>query len=541
MSDIFSPGPKLLTALREPYGWSDARADLFAGLTVSVVALPLSLALAIASGVPPERGLFTAVIAGAVVSLLGGSRYQIAGPTGAFVVVVAGVVQRFGYQGLVAATVMAGVMLVAAAMLGLGRFIRYIPFPVVTGFTSAIAVVIFASQIGDMLGLAVAHAPADAVGRIAADAAAWKSFNPYALGVALGTLSAALAVQKFAPRLPAFLIAIVLASAAAWAFALPVTTIAGHFGGIPSALPAVHLPLVSTDSIRVLLPSAFTIFVLGGIESLLSAVVADGMTGGRHRPNVELAAQGVANLASAAMGGIPATGAIARTATNIRAGARTPVAGLVHSAAILLMMALFAPLAGYIPLPALGALLAIVCWNMAEAHIFAMILRGAAGERLVLVATFLLTIFVDLTVAIAAGIVLSALVFAATMAETATARVADETRLREQLPPGVEVFALSGPFFFAAVAAFEEVLSRSGGAPKLVILRLAEVPVIDSSGAATLKRLIARMTAKGTVVVLSEVNDRVMAMLRTLNIVAPRASSFDQALAIARGLAPIRG
>ncbi len=541
MKSIKGAAPELAVALREGYGRSEARADLFAGLTVGVVALPLSLALAIASGVAPERGLFTAVVAGAVVSALGGSRYQIAGPTGAFVVVVAGVVQRFGYAGLAAATLMAGAMLIAAAALRLGRYIRYIPYPVVTGFTSAIAVVIFASQIGDMLGLAVAHAPSNAMGRLAADAAAWATFNPSALFVAAATIATALTVGRHAPRLPAFLIAIALASFVAWSCALPVTTIASRFGGIPSALPAAHLPALNWETARALLPSAFTIFMLGGIESLLSAVVADGMTGRRHRSNNELVAQGLANIASAVMGGMPATGAIARTATSIRAGARTPLAGIVHSLAILLTMILCAPLAGYIPLAGLSALLAIVCWNMAEVHVFAMILRGAPGERMVLIATFLLTIFVDLAFAIAVGVMLSGLVFSATMAETAAAKHAEadgKADMRAVLPRGVEVFELSGPFFFGVAAEFEEVLSRSGGSPKAVILRLAGVPIIDSSGAAALKRLIARAAAHSTTTVLCEVDERAVPVLRALDIVVPMAASFSQACSIARDLVP---
>jgi len=400
--------PKLVTALGEGYGLERAKADLFAGLTVSVVALPLSLALAIASGVAPERGLFTAAVAGAIVSLLGGSRFQIAGPTGAFVVVVAGIVAKFGYAGLVVAMLMAGAMLIAAGLLRLGTYIQYVSMPVVTGFTTGIAVVIFSSQIGDVLGLRVAHAPADPVGRLMADAAAMGTFNAAAFAIAIATLGAILLARTFAPRLPVFLIAIVLAGFSVWAFALPVATIGTRFGGMPSALPAPHLPSFGFADLRKLFLPAFTLFALGGIESLLSAVVADRLTGRRHRANCELVAQGIANIASAVMGGIPATGAIARTATNIRAGAATPVSGVIHSIAILAMMALFAPLAAYIPLAALGAVLTIVCWNMAEVHVFATVLGRTPGDRLVLMTTFLLTVFVDLSIAIAVGVALSA-------------------------------------------------------------------------------------------------------------------------------------
>ena len=544
--------PKLVTALRDGYGAADMRADLFAGLTVSVVALPLSLALAIASGVAPGRGLFTAVVAGAIVSLLGGSRYQIAGPTGAFVVVVAGVVQQFGYEGLVVATLMAGLLLIATGAMRLGTYIKYIPFPVITGFTAGIAVVIFSSQLGDILGLSLRHTPADAVGRLVADAAAIGSFNGFALATAAGALAVILILQRYAPRVPAFLVAIVMAGVAAWLFKLPITTIGSRFGGIPSTLPAAQLPHVSFTQLRILVPSAFTIFALGGIESLLSAVVADGMTGRRHRANCELVAQGVANLASAALGGIPATGAIARTATNIRAGARTPISGLIHSLAILAMMALFAPLASYIPLAALAAVLAIVCWNMAEIRVFGSILRSTPGDRAVLITTFLLTIFVDLSLAIAAGVVLSSLVFARNMANATEARrflpsVADDVDefaspnqgalTRSQLPPGVEIFQLNGPFFFAAAAEFEELLSRSGGFPKVLILRMAGVPLVDTTGAAALKRFIKSTRARGTAVILSELNAESASVLDSMDIAAPSVPRLADAITLARHLA----
>jgi SulP family sulfate permease len=543
--------PKLMTALREGYGWHEARADLFAGLTVSVVALPLSLALAIASGVAPGRGLFTAVVAGAIVSALGGSRYQIAGPTGAFVVVVAGVVARFGYEGLAAATLMAGAMLIATGAARLGSTIKYVPFPVVTGFTTGIAVVILSSQIGDFFGLRVAHAPADAVGRIGADIAAIASVNPYALAIALLALGTIVLLQKFAPRFPAFLVAIVVAGSAVSLFHLPVVTIGSRFGALPSALPAPHMPLLSFEAFRILFPSAFTIFALGGIESLLSAVVADGMTGRRHRANCELVAQGLANIASSVMGGIPATGAIARTATNIRAGARTPIAGIVHSGAVFAMMALFAPLASDIPLAALAAVLAVVCWNMAELGVFALILKSEAGDRAVLIVTFLLTVFVDLSLAIAAGIVLAALVFARRMANATRAdrllphvdedvdEFANPNRgvvARAALPKGVEAFRLSGPFFFAAAAEFEDVLSRSGGVPRVLILRMAQVPLIDATGAHALKRFVRSAAAKGTATIVCELNADSEEALRSLDLAVPLAGSFAEAIALAQSI-----
>jgi SulP family sulfate permease len=545
--------PKLVTALREGYGLAETRADLFAGLTVSVVALPLSLALAIASGVAPGRGLFTAIVAGIIVSTLGGTRYQIAGPTGAFVVIVAGIVQRMGYEGLAAATLLAGLFLIVTGLARLGTYIKYIPFPVVTGFTSGIAVVIFSSQIGDALGLTIKHIPPDVMGKIAADSAALATLNPFALAIAASVLAVILLVQRFAPRFPAFLIAIVLAAASVWIFQLPVVTIGSKFGGIPSELPSPHLPLFSIAGLSALLPAAFTIFALGGIESLLSATVADGMTGRRHRANCELVAQGLANMASSLLGGIPASGAIARTATNIRAGAKTPVSGIVHSLAILAMMMLFAPLASFIPLAALAAVLAIVCWNMAELRVFRLILQSAAGDRAVLILTFLLTVFVDLSFAIAVGVVLSALIFARNMAGVTEAkallpRVTEDVDefvapnrdaiAREALPDGLEIFQLSGPFFFAAAAEFEDVLSRSGGTPKVLILRMGGVPLIDATGASVLGRFIRSAGSRGTAIVLSELEPGPASVLCGMDIAAPGAATLEESYALARTLLP---
>jgi SulP family sulfate permease len=541
--------PKIVTTLLEGNGRSTFQADLFAGLTVSIVALPLSLALAIASGVAPGRGLFTAVVAGFLVSLLGGSRYQIAGPTGAFVVVVAGVVQKFGYEGLVVATVMAGVLLIVTGLARLGTYIKYIPFPVITGFTSGIAVVIFSSQIGDLLGIEARHIPPDVVGKLAAYAGAIGTFNPVALATAAASLGTILLLQKFTPRTPAFLVAIVGAGLAVWAFKLHVPTIGTRFGGIPSTLPAAHLPVANLDTLRLLFPAAFTIFALGGIESLLSATVADGMTGGRHRANCELVAQGIANIASAIMGGIPATGAIARTATNIRAGGRTPIAGIVHAAAIFLMMAAFAPLGSYIPLASLAAVLAVVCWNMAELRVFKLILNSDAGERAVLLLTFLLTVFVDLSVAIPAGVVLASLMFARRMSRVAGANAfvrsipddVDEFAypdrdVRPVLPAGVEAFRLNGPFFFAAAAEFEDILSRSGGSPKVLILRMGGVPVIDTSGAVALKRFVRSAARKGTAVVLSELESEPARVLHDMEVGAPALKTFAESIATAQAI-----
>ncbi|HEV2562172.1 MAG TPA: SulP family inorganic anion transporter [Rhizomicrobium sp.] len=537
--------PKFVSAMREGYSARDFRADVFAGITVAVVALPLSMALAIASGVTPERGLFTAVVAGFIIAALGGSRHQIGGPTGAFVVVVFNVVQQFGYDGLVVATLMAGAMLIAAGLLRLGTFIKYVPYPVVTGFTSGIAIIIFSSQVGDILGLKLSHVPGDVLGKWHAYFSGAASFNSAAFAIALSSLAIIILLRRYAPRWPMFLIAIAAASLAALALHLNVDTIGSRFGGIPNMLPAPHFPAFHFAQLRALLPSAFTIFVLGGIESLLSAVVADGMTGRRHRSNLELVAQGVANIASACMGGIPATGAIARTATNIRAGAKTPVAGMVHSISILAMMALLAPYAAYIPLAALGAVLVIVCWNMAEIGAFRNILSGPMGDRAVLVATFALTIFVDLSVAIGVGMVMAAFLFMHRMAKAVEAEThmsliegdIDEiaspntaAQLRETLPAGVMSFKLSGPFFFGAAAHFEQVLGRTGGKPKVIILDMEGVPLIDSTGAATLHKFLESTRGRGIRVILAATRQGPAAVLDAMDIKAERAASFAEAV-----------
>jgi SulP family sulfate permease len=532
--------PKFYSTLSEGYRAADLRADVFAGITVAIVALPLSLALAIASGVSPERGLFTAIVAGFLIAVLGGGRFQIGGPTGAFVVVVFGVVAKYGYDGLAVATLMAGGLLVVAGLLRLGTYIKYIPYPVVTGFTSGIAIIIFSSQVGELLGLTLHNVPGDVWGKWVAYAKGIGTLNPAAIAVAAGALGLILLMRRFLPKWPAFLLALVAAAFAAWAFHLPVQTIGTRFGRLPNVLPAPHLPATSLAQLRELIPSAFTIFVLGGIESLLSAVVADGMTGRRHRSNMELVAQGIANMASACLGGIPATGAIARTATSIRSGARTPVAGMVHAIGVLAMMAALAPLASYIPLAALGSVLVVVCWNMAELESFRRILSGPGGDRLVLLLTFALTVFVDLSIAIGVGLVLASFLFMHRMAGVVESRLhvsldddAEAPNDREALPPGVEVFRLHGPFFFGAAAAFEAALARAGGRPRVLILEMEAVPLIDATGAATLAKFVKTAQAHGTRIVLSAVQREPARVLDTMGVRPPRAANLARALELA--------
>ncbi len=409
--------PKLFTILRHGYGLGDLRRDLIAGLTVAIVALPLSMALAIASGAPPAVGLHTAIVAGFLISLLGGSRVQIGGPTAAFIPVVFGVIAKYGYDGLVVATLMAGAMLILAGLLRLGTLVRYMPQPVITGFTAGIAVSIFSSQIKDLLGLDIATLPGEFFARWQSYLAHAGSISVAATGVALGTLALLIILRRYRPGWPGFLIAVVVASLATMLFKLPVETIVSHFGPIPRELPLPHLPTFELTRLHELLPSAFTIAFLGAVESLLSAVVSDGMIEGRHRSNCELVAQGVANGASALIGGLPATGAIVRTAASVRAGARSPVAGMAHAVFILIFILVAAPLANQVPLPAMAALLLIVAWDMSEIERIRQLLRSPLGDRLVLLVTFVLTVTVDLTVAVQVGVVLAAFLFMHRMSE----------------------------------------------------------------------------------------------------------------------------
>ena len=554
--------PKLVTVLREGYSWRRLGQDAIAGLTVAIVALPLAMALAIASGTTPDKGLITAVIAGFLISALGGSRFQIGGPTGAFVVVVFNVIQAHGYDGLVMATLMAGAMLIAAGLFRLGTWIKYIPEPVVTGFTSGIAVIIFTSQIKDLFGLSLTEDPADFFAKLPALWAARDTFDPATLAVALGALIIIIGLRRYAPKLPGFLIAVLAASVAVAAVGLPIDTIGSRFGGIPHGLPTPHWPDISLNQMIVLLPSAFTIAFLAGVESLLSAVVADGMTGRRHRSNCELVAQGIANSASALFGGMPATGAIARTATNIRAGARSPLAGIFHAGFVLLFMMLAAPLANFIPLASLAAVLAIVAWNMSEVERFHHLMRGPWGDRLVLLITFGLTVAVDLTVAIEVGVVLAAILFMHRMSEVAaigadthavietdiddlTRPASDRYTQRAALPPGVEVFQFRGPLFFGVANRMADIIDRIAGVPKIFILRMREVPMIDSTGASRLKEFIEKCRHHGTQVVLSGLQpqpDRVLRDMQVLNGEAGihMVSDFTEALDVARRLAEQR-
>ena len=493
--------PKLVTVLRERYGLIDLKADLVAGLTVAIVALPLSMAIAIGSGVTPDRGLYTAIVGGFVVSALGGSRFQIGGPAGAFIVLVSATVAQFGVEGLLLATLMSGIILLAIGFLRLGTFIKYIPYPVTVGFTSGIAVIIFASQLKDLLGLSLqGKEPGPFLPKIMALAQALPGLNLAALLVAVSAIAIILVLRRWRPHWPGFLIAVAAAAMAVSLLHLPVETIGTRFGGIPRSLPAPHLPDLSLARIQLLLPSALSFALLGGIESLLSAVVADSMSGRRHRSNCELVAQGTANIASALFGGICVTGTIARTATNVRAGARGPIAGMLHSLILLIFLSVAAPLASAIPLAALAGVLVVVAWNMAEKHEFTILLRASRGDAVVLLTTFLLVIFRDLTDGILVGFGIGALLFLHRMAHAveierpvllAEDDQADGTNgdahgydAATAADHDVIVYRITGAFFFGAVGVVAATLDRIGEHPRAYVLDLSGVPVLDSTAAA---------------------------------------------------------
>jgi SulP family sulfate permease len=530
--------PKLITVFREGYGWRDLRADAIAGLTVAVVALPLSMAIAIASGVSPEKGLYTSIAAGFIVSLLGGSRFQVGGPAGAFIGLVASVVERQGYDGLALATAIAGLILVAVALLRVGTYIKYIPFPVTVGFTAGIAVIIIASQIKDLLGLTIAHEPSALLPKLAAIRDAIPTISPATVAVAVLSVAVILMVRRARPTWPAFLIAVAVSAAICVAFHLDVATVSSQFGVIPRSLPAPALPPFSIEKLQAVLPDAFAIALLSAIESLLSAVVADGMTGRRHRSNCELGAQGIANIVSVMFGGICATGLIARTATNVRSGARGPLAGIFHCGYLLLFLLVAAPLVGFVPLAALGAVLAVVAWNMTEKEEFWSLLRTSRGDAAVLLATFLLTIFVNLMTGIAVGVVMGALVFLHRMEEAIEVEngpaslddMADSAEPRghydaeRAIDREIMVYRISGAFFFGATARVLQALERVGATPRIFVLDFTDVPLIDSTAARSLVAFVNKLKRAGTAVYFTAARKNVHSVLNQAGLKPPLVS-----------------
>jgi sulfate permease, SulP family len=537
-AELFAP--KLITVLREGYGLAEFRADVIAGLTVAIVALPLSMAIAIASGVTPDRGLYTAVIGGFIVSLLGGSRFQIGGPAGAFIVLVALTAERQGVDGVILATLMSGVFLIAAGYLRLGTYIKFIPYPVTVGFTAGIAVIIFASQLRDLFGITLTtKEPGELIPKLEVLARGLHTANLSAVAVSGICIAIIIGLRKLRPHWPGILIAVVVAALATWALSLPVETIGTRFGGIPRELPWPAWPSFSLEKARAVLPDAIAFALLGAIESLLSAVVADGMTGRRHRSNCELVAQGFANIASALFGGICVTGTIARTATNVRAGARSPISGMLHSAFLLLFMLIAAPLASYIPLAALASVLVVVAWNMAEKHEFATLIRSSRGDATVLLATFLLTIFRDLTEGILVGFALGAVLFINRMAQMtgieadaplvsddkADGGDGDRERYDSHLAadPDVLVYRITGAFFFGAASTVGTVLDSIADSRRAFVVDFAAVPFLDSTAANAMSRVADKAKRQGIRLFITGASPTVRRALLTHGVRPPRA------------------
>lgn len=539
--------PAILTAFTG-YGRADLYADLSAGLTVGVIALPLAIGFGIASGVTPQQGLWTGIVAGLVVALLGGSRFQIAGPTGAFVPVLFLIVARFGYSGLALAAMMAGVMLIVLGLLKMGRLLKFFPYPVIAGFTSGIAVIIFCGQLNEFLGLDL-KMPEHVPQQLTLLATHLGRLNWSACGVGALSLAILYLWPRLTKRVPASIVAVVVTALLVYGAKLPVATIGSRFGGIPIGWPAFHFPDISLEAMRQLMAPAFTIAALGAIESLLSAVVADGMADTRHDPNQELIGQGIANIVSPLFGGIAATGAIARTAANIRSGARTPLAGIVHALVLLLVALVAAPLAAYIPLAALSAILLAVAVRMAEAHTFLELWRGPRADFGVMATAFFLTVIFDLTVGVGAGLFMAAVLFLRQMEAVSHIRLVTEASEPEgtgthsirgkELPEGVLLYRIEGPLFFAAAENLDQALRGSGGNPKVVIFRMRNVPAIDASGLHAFRVAIEKLHRDGVKILLTAVQPQPMKAMFECGMVSwlgdqKICADLDEALAKAR-------
>jgi SulP family sulfate permease len=545
--------PKLFTMLREGFPRGQIPRDLLAGVVVGIVALPLAIAFGIASGVRPEQGLATAIVAGLVISLFSGSRVQIGGPTGAFIVVIAGIVAKHGVDGLALATLMAGVLLIVMAFARFGAVIRFIPYPVTVGFTSGIALIIASAQLRDALGLKMESVPADFLPKVAAIARHVGGTTPAAAALAVGTMVVIALWPRVTSRVPGTLVALLAATVAAKAFHLDVETIGSRFGSVPSSLPPLRFPSIDWAKLPTLVSPAVSIALLCGIESLLCALVADGMTGRRHRSNAELLAQGLANLVSPLFGGLPATGAIARTATNVRNGGRTPIAGIVHAATLYCILLFAGRYAALIPMATLAGILLMVAWNMSEWHTFARLLRGPRSDAVVLVTTFVLTVVVDLTFAIQAGVALAALLLMRRMAEVTKIRsLADALRDEENgdddeaprvaAAPGVEAFSIQGSFCFGAAQKFSEAIGKATTRPRAVVIDLEHVLAIDATGMYVLEEVVASFRRDGARVLLSGLHAQPLTALQKsgfldhlgLDHVLP---TFDEAITRANELA----
>jgi SulP family sulfate permease len=546
--------PKLVTTLQS-YDRQQFFHDLTAGVIVGVVALPLAIAFAIASGVPPGRGLWTAIVAGFLISALGGSRVQIGGPTGAFVVIVYGIVQKYGIDGLTVATLMAGVILIAMGIAKFGSIIKFIPHPIITGFTSGIAVIIFSGEVKDFLGLRMGEVPSAFVAKWAAFATHLGTITPAAVGISVLSLVIIGVWPKLNRRIPGPFVALIVTTLVVQLFHIPVETIGSRFGTIAASVPHPHIPQLSWMQVTALVGPAFTIALLAAVESLLSAVVSDGMIGSRHRSNMELVAQGVANIASPLFGGIPATGAIARTATNVKNGGRTPVAGMMHAVTLLFITLAFGRWASLIPMATLAAILVVVSYHMSEWRTFLSELQTPKSDVAVLLVTFGLTVFVDLTVAMGVGMVLAAFLFIRRMAEVSSIRVV--TNALEEgvdpystdlkgvdsytIPRGVEVYEINGPFFFGAAETFTDTLGQIAATPAVLILRMRHVLAIDATGMRALQSVVHRFRQRGTTIILSDVEAQPLAALTKSEVLAEVGrenvvGDIDAALTRARGI-----
>ncbi|NDV20771.1 STAS domain-containing protein [Pseudodesulfovibrio sp. JC047] len=514
--------PKSIPYLRS-YSLSALQRDLGAGVTVGIVALPLAMAFAIASGASPQTGLFTAIVAGFIISAFGGTRFQIGGPTGAFVIIISDVIARNGFEGLMLATIMAGLLLVVMGILRLGRLLQYIPYPVTAGFTSGIGLLIFSTQLKDFFGLQIEHMPSAFADQVLACATALPTTLPGTLAIGALTLGTMLIIRHRIPRIPAPFAGIVIGSLVAWAMGLDVETIGSRFGGIPSTLPSfVPLSNISMETLHNILPDALTIAVLAGMESLLSATVADGMSGDRHNSSTELVAQGLANIASPLFGGLPATGAIARTATNIRAGAFTPMAGIFHVLTLVIFIKFMAPVASLIPLSSLAAVLMVVAWDMSEPHRLKRLFLAPKSDSMVMLSTFLLTVFVGLTVAVEIGVVLAAILFMKRMSELVDIHSLDTGLPEEAITsrrtgnPRVVVYEIAGPLFFGMAQRFIDIMRFTRKKPEILVLCMRLVPIIDATGLEALETVIRQGQAQDIRVILSGVNPKIMKIMTRL-------------------------
>jgi SulP family sulfate permease len=516
--------PQLITVMREGYSLARFGNDLLAGIIVGIVSLPLSIAFAIASGLKPEQGLITGVIAGFTISALSGSRVQIGGPTGAFIIIILGIVQHYGYNGLAMATIMAGAMLIIMGFARLGDVIKYIPYPVTVGFTSGIALVIFTTQIPDLCGMTIAHMPSHFIHKWGAFIQACPTLNPFALALGFLTILIITVFPRITQRIPGPIVAIIVTTALVQLLHLPVETIAGRFGEVPNRFPMPQIPHFNFHDFSMLIQPAMAIAILAGIESLLSAVVADGMLGSRHRSNMELIAQGAANLLSPIFGGIPATGAIARTATNIKNGGRTPIAGFVSAAVLLALFLFCGKWAGLIPMATLAGILIVVAYNMSEIHLFGKLLKSQRSDVLVLLATFGLTVMVDLTIAIEVGVVMAAILFMHRMAKMTNIHlIEDDTNGRpheyDGVPEGVEIFEINGPFFFGAADKFRDTIAEIKKKPQVLILQMRHVSAIDATAINALESLVSQSQKEGTHIIFAGVTKRVFKSLENTELI----------------------